>query len=95
MQFYTRSFLGIQISPAAKIGPGLFIGHFGGIVISGRAAKAPVIGDRVYIGPGAVLYGGIHVGDEAKIGPNAVIHKDVPAQRTAVAWPGFKLLEES
>jgi len=116
MQFYTRAFLGIQISPAADIGPGLYIGHFGGVIISGRAkiganvslsqgvtigsslgpnAQAPIIGNRVYIGPGAVLYGGISIGDGAKIGANTVIHKDIPPNRIAVAWPGFKLLDGS
>lgn len=114
-QWYVRAFLGIQISPAATIGSGLYIGHFGGIVISGRAqigenvslsqgvtigvslndGGAPTIGDSVYIGPGAVIFGNLRVGDGAKIGANAVIHKSIPAGATAVAWPGFKILEEA
>jgi serine O-acetyltransferase len=39
----------------------------------------PVIGDRVAIGPGAVIAGDIRVGDDAVVGPNSVVLADVPA----------------
>lgn len=38
----------------------------------------PVIGDRVEIGAGAVVLGGVLIGDDAVIGANAVVLKDVP-----------------
>lgn len=38
----------------------------------------PVIGNRVEIGAGAVIVGGIHIGDDAIIGANAVVTKSVP-----------------
>jgi serine O-acetyltransferase len=47
----------------------------------------PVIGDRVFIGPNAVLYGGIRVGDDAMVGANSVVNRDVPAGTLAVGCP--------
>lgn len=49
--------------------------------------KAPTIGDFVYVGPGAVLFGGITVGDRAVIGANAVVNRDVPAGVTVAGSP--------
>ena len=37
----------------------------------------PVIGDRVYLGCGAKILGGIHIGDDAVVAPNAVVTKNV------------------
>lgn len=57
--------------------------------VSGRryeqVDRAPVtIGDRVFIGAGAVVNMGVTIGDEAVIGAGAVVTRDVPA-RTVVA----------
>ncbi|WP_371832535.1 serine O-acetyltransferase [Rhodococcoides fascians] len=49
--------------------------------------QTPVIGDFVYIGPGAVIYGGVHIGSFAVIGANAVVNKDVPAGCTVAGAP--------
>jgi serine O-acetyltransferase len=105
---------GIEIPRATVIGPGLFIGHFGGITISAAAVLGnncsisqnitiglsgsgdkfgvPVIGDDVYIAPGARLFGKITVGNNVKIGANAVIYKSVPDNSVAVLDPGFRIL---
>lgn len=86
---------GISIPYKTKIGHGLYIGHFGGIVVNsnaiigrncnlsqnvtigkgGRNEKAgcPIIGDSVYIGPGAVIAGKITIGNNVAIGANAVV----------------------
>ncbi|MCP4427756.1 MAG: serine acetyltransferase [Chloroflexi bacterium] len=47
----------------------------------------PNIGDRVFIGAGARILGGIDVGDDAVIGANAVVIKDVPVGATVVGIP--------
>jgi serine O-acetyltransferase len=105
---------GIEIPRATMVGPGLFIGHFGGITISamtvlgnncsisqnvtigisgsGDKLGVPVIGDNVYIAPGARLFGKITVGNNVKIGANAVIYKNVPDNSIAVLDPGFRIL---
>lgn len=48
---------------------------------------APKIGDFVYIGPGAVIYGDITIGDFAVIGANAVVNKSVPPGVTVAGAP--------
>lgn len=108
-----RTKWGIEISKSAKIGPGFYIGHFGGITIApaavigencnisqqvvigvsgqGKKAGVPRIGNNVFVGPGAKLFGAISVGDNAKIGANAVVHKDVPDNAIVVMSPGFEI----
>ena len=105
---------GIEIQYAANIGAGLYIGHFGGITISGAAIigkrcsvsqnvtigvsgqgekkGVPIIGDNVYIAPGARLFGKISIGNNVKIGANAVIYKDIPDNAVVVLDPGFKII---
>jgi serine O-acetyltransferase len=36
---------------------------------------APKIGDHVYIGPGAKVFGDIEIADDVQIGANAVVNK--------------------
>jgi len=105
---------GIELPRSATIGPGFYIGHFGGITIapgvtigrdcnisqdltiglSGQGEKAgvPTIGNNVYIGPGARIFGRISIGNNVKIGANAVIYKDVPDNAIVVLDPGFKIV---
>lgn len=42
----------------------------------GGLEDTPSIGDNVYIGPGAKIFGKIHIGDNTVIGANSVINKD-------------------
>ena len=100
---------GIGISYKTKIGPGLYIGHQGGIVINeqvvigkncnlsqqvtigvsrrGERAGVPTIGDNVYLGPGAKIFGQIQVGNNAAIGANCVVTRDVPDNGVVVGIP--------
>lgn len=55
--------------------------------IGSAGGGAPRIGNFVYIGPGAVLYGEITVGDGAVIGANSVVNKDVPPGVTVAGSP--------
>lgn len=108
---------GIDLPRSARIGPGLYIGHFGGIIISpaaeigsncnisqcitigvsgvGDKRGVPVIGDNVYIAPGARVFGKIRIGSDVKIGANAVVYADVPDNSTVVLSPGFVILPNS
>lgn len=49
--------------------------------------ECPVIGDNVYIGPGAILYGDIVVGDNVAVGANSVVNRDVPSNVTVAGIP--------
>ncbi|MDG2122099.1 MAG: serine acetyltransferase, partial [Verrucomicrobiales bacterium] len=86
---------GIWIPYEVEAGPGLYLGHFGGVIVSPRAkigrdvnlshgvtlGKAnrgkhqgyPTVGDGVFVGPGAVLVGGVKVGDGAAVGAICVV----------------------
>jgi serine O-acetyltransferase len=100
---------GISIPRTTQIGPGFYIGHFGGIVIHGDCkigrdcnishgvtlgqanrgprTGVPIIGDRVYIGPGAKIVGAVRIGSNAAIGANAVVTSDVPDFAVVVGIP--------
>lgn len=101
--------LGIHINVKAKIGKGLYIGHYGGIWIgpvtigdycnlsqevtigiggTGSARGLPVIGSRVFVGPGAKIFGKISIGDNVAIGANAVVSKDIPENAVVLGNPG-------
>lgn len=49
--------------------------------------QVPTIGDRVWVGPGAVLVGGIHVGDDVTVGANGVVTRDLPDRAVALGIP--------
>jgi serine O-acetyltransferase len=49
--------------------------------------EAPILGNNVDVGAGAIIMGKVTIGDHVKIGPNAVIMMSVPAHSTAVAQP--------
>jgi serine O-acetyltransferase len=52
-----------------------------------RPLEAPMLGDRVNVGAGAKILGGITLGDDVNIGANAVVLTDIPARQTAVGIP--------
>ena len=87
--FYIGHFGGIIISPQAVLGAYCNISHGCTIGQSGRGGKqhVPVIGDRVYIAPGAKIIGGIKIGNDVAIGANAVVTKDLPDNAVAVGVP--------
>jgi len=58
-----------------------------GIAGRGVARGCPVLGDRVFVGPNAVVFGPITIGDDAAIGAGAVVTKSVPARGVAVGNP--------
>ena len=73
----------VVIGSYCNISQGVTIGQAGrdGMQLS------PTIGDRVYMGPGAKIFGGIRIGDNVAIGANAVVLKDLPENATAVGVP--------
>ncbi len=99
----------IQIPPAVRIGSGIFIGHFGDIVIHGcvilgancnisqgvtigQSSRGPykgtpILGDNVFIGPGAKIFGRIHIGNNVAIGANCVVTRDIPDNAVVVGVP--------
>lgn len=74
---------GVVIGDDVTIRQGVTIGNKG----EGDPNHAPRVGNRVDIGAGAKILGGVTIGDDARIGANAVVVKDVPANATAVGVP--------
>jgi serine O-acetyltransferase len=75
----------IVIHSQARIGAYCRINSATNIGVS--PAGVPVLGDYVYISPGAVLYGGITVGDRVVVGANAVVGRDVESGVTVAGAP--------
>lgn len=53
-------------------------------VSAGTGDAAPIIGNNVYIGPGAKVFGKIRIADGVAIGANAVVNKDVDKENVTV-----------
>ncbi len=85
---------GIYISRYARLGEECWI--YQNVTIGEVNGKAPVIGDHVLIGAGAILVGDITIGDHARIGAGAVVRQNVPAWATVLpAEPQIRLYEKS
>jgi serine O-acetyltransferase len=74
-----------QIGSNCTLTQGVTIGHRRGGKKSGRSL--PVIGDRVYIGPSAIVIGDLTIGNDALIGAGAVVIHSVPAGGVVVGNP--------
>jgi len=83
--FYIGHFGGIFVPGGAVIGNNCNLSHAVTLaeVNRGERAGCPIIGNNVYIAPGAKLIGRVQIGDHAAIGANAVVVNDV-APRTSV-----------
>ena len=100
--------VGIHLFPDTTVGPGFYIGHYGGIWISPLATlgancnigpgvvigvagqgrdKGPVLGDRVWVGPGAVITGEVRVGSGAVIAANSLVASNIPENAVAIGVP--------
>ena len=83
---------GFEISPTTAIGPGFYLGHFGGVVISPRA----VLGSNINIAQGVTIgaasrgarRGAPTLGNRVWVGANAVIVGRVTIGDDALIGPG-------
>lgn len=83
----------IVINPNVRIGSNCRI-HVGvNIGASGGANKVPVIGDNVYIGPGAILFGDIQIGNNVMIGANATVTKSFEEDNIVIAGSPAQIIK--
>jgi serine O-acetyltransferase len=79
----------VVVGPYAVIGEDVYL--FNGVTIGKRRPleddAMATIGDRVMLGSGAKILGGVHVGSDAVVGANAVVVADVPAGATVAGNP--------
>ncbi|GAA4235986.1 serine acetyltransferase [Postechiella marina] len=100
---------GFDISYRTSIGKGLYLGHFGGVVIHGESVigeycnisqgitigvlnrgknkGVPKIGNHVFIGPNAVIVGGVLVEDDVLIGANSLVNFNVKTKSVIAPSP--------
>jgi len=73
----------VHIGANCNLSQGVTIG------IAGREENrgCPTLGDRIYVGPNAVIMGKISIGDDAAIGAGAIVSKAVPDRGVAVGNP--------
>lgn len=84
----------IVVNNNARIGANCRIHACTNIGASGGSPKAPQIGDNVYIGPGAKIYGDINIGNNIAIGANATVFKSFEEPNIMIAGnPGKKIKE--
>ncbi len=80
----------VQIGDYTTIAPGVaIIAHDAATKrVVGKTLVEPVtIGERVYIGTGAIILPGVTIGDDAVIGAASLVREDVPAGAVAVGVP--------
>lgn len=87
--FYIGHFSCIFVNENCIIGDNCNISQGVTVGTANRGARAgnPVIGDNVYIGPGAKVIGAIRVGDHVAIGANCVVTRDVPDHAVVAGVP--------
>ncbi|MGH8031445.1 MAG: serine acetyltransferase, partial [Luteimonas sp.] len=73
---------GIFVNGHAVIGRNCNISQ--GVTIGQANRGHPVLGDNVYIGPGAKIVGAVRIGHNVAIGANCVVTRDVPDNAVVV-----------
>ena len=66
-----------------------------GLSPRGDRKGAPTLGNRVWVGPNAVLVGEITIGDNVLIAPGAYVNFDVPDNSIVIGNPGKIIESES
>lgn len=84
----------IVVNPKAKIGHNCRIHPCTNIGASGGSSKAPQIGNNVYIGPGAKIYGDIEIGNNIAIGANSSVNKSFLEDNIMIAGSPAKKIKE-
>lgn len=85
----------IIINPACKIGQNCRIHACVNIGASSGSILAPKIGNNVYIGPSAVLFGEITIADNVTIGANATVNRDCMVENVVLAGTPATIVKEN
>jgi serine O-acetyltransferase len=83
----------IVVNPRAKVGCNCRIHPCTNIGASGGNSEAPKIGDNVYIGPGAKLYGDIIIGNNIAIAANSSVNKSFMEDNIMIAGSPAKRIK--
>ncbi len=79
---------GCMVLGAGEFGDDVTISHSITVGLSRRhETKVPKIGNRVELGPGVCIVGGVKIGDDCYVGANTVVSRDLPAKSTVLGIP--------
>jgi serine O-acetyltransferase len=81
----------IVVHPFVKIGANCVIQA--GVNIGVNNDGVPTLGDNVYIGPGAKLFGNITIGNNVAIGANTVVTKSFPQSNITIVGVPAKIIK--
>ena len=85
----------IVVNEKARIGANCRLHACVNIGASGGSSKAPVIGDNVYIGPSAVIFGDINIANNVTIGANATVNRSCDSENVILAGTPAKIVKEN
>ncbi|WP_242037611.1 serine O-acetyltransferase [Tenacibaculum finnmarkense] len=87
--FYIGHFGTVVINKGTKIGNNCNIAH--NVTIGqtnrGKLKGYPSIGDKVWIGTGSIIVGGVNIGNDVLIAPNTYVNTDVPSNSIVIGNP--------
>ncbi|WP_437395703.1 serine O-acetyltransferase [Flagellimonas lutimaris] len=83
----------IVVNSKARVGKNCRIHVCVNIGASGGTEKAPVMGDNVYIGPGAKIYGDITLGNNIAIATNSSVNKSILEDNILIAGSPAKKIK--
>jgi len=84
----------IVVNNNARIGANCRIHICVNIGTSGGSLKAPVLGDNVYIAPGAKIFGDIVIANNTVIGANAVVNRSFTEPNCVIAGNPAKVIKK-
>jgi serine O-acetyltransferase len=91
---YLPHYGNIIINGNARLGQNCLI-HTGVVIgANGGSAKAPIIGDNVFIGPGVKIYGEISIADNVYIAANSVVNKSITINNSIFGGTPAKYISE-
>ncbi len=89
-RFFIDHGSGVVIGETTEIGDDCLL--YQGVTLGGtgneKGKRHPTLGNRVVVGSGAKVLGGIRIGDDVKIGAGSVVVHPVPDGSTVVGIPG-------
>lgn len=85
----------IVVNGRAKIGAHCRLHVCVNIGASGGSTEAPQLGDNVYIGPGAILFGNITIANNVTIGANATVNRSCDQENVIIAGSPASIVKEN
>jgi serine O-acetyltransferase len=89
-RFFIDHGMGVVIGETTEIGDDVLL--YQNVTLGGtgneKGKRHPTLGNRVVVGAGAKILGGIRIGDDVKVGAGSVVVRAVPDNSTVVGIPG-------